>query len=432
MDNALLAQSLANLDAWLESMRQAGGYGGPVTHIWRSNHLYGGPMLDWRYEGIILGYLELYRKTGKNQWLEKAKRAGLDLISGQYSCGQFKNSSFERGPIPGGTPHEASADIGLLSLAKLVKETNDPLWLTFYEAAVKNIENYLLKHLWNGKYFRNLPGDDFWVANKSATIIEALLLYHDFLYTKDPVYAKTVMQIANQAADSILKLQHAQGGIAQSSVRGDCHTLYTARCIWPLLQLHAVTLRPEYLEVASKAAGFLAALSRPEGGFYQVQYENGKVGKYPVWVAGGGDILYGMSRLIGQHDNLIEAKPVWLLQHQDPCGGLRTSCGFGAWAGNRGGAGRLDFEDVLHVCGWNDKAFRFLATLLPEGCDLPAPSIQICRVECMFGQTEAEYLEDDRDITVRALKSRKILYHWDKKEKWASLAKYPESCSKLP
>ncbi len=431
MDSALLAQSLANLDAWLESMRQAGGYGGPVTHMWRSNYLYCGPMLDWRYEGIILGYLELHKKTGKNQWLDKAKRAGLDLVSGQYSCGNFKNSSFERGPIPGGTPHEASADVALLNLARLLKEMEDPSWNVFYEGAARNIEDYLLKHLWTGEYFRNLPGDDFWVANKSATIIEALLLYHDFLHSKDLLHARTIVQVAAQAAESILKLQHPSGGIAQSSIRGDSHTLYTARCIWPLLLFHAVTLRPEYLEAAKKAVAFLATLSRQEGGFYQVQYENGNIGRYPVWVAACGDILYGMSRLTKEHDTLIEVNTTWMLQYQDPCGGFRTSCGFGAWAGGREGASCLDFGDVLHVCGWNDKAFRFLAALLPVGSDLPAPSIQPCQVKCMFHKTKAVYLEDHQRIWVQAVKGDGVLYHWNKNERWASLTKYPKSHRKL-
>jgi hypothetical protein len=432
MDNAILAQSLANLDAWLESMRQADGYGGPVTHIWRSNLLYCGPMLDWRYEGIITGYLELYSKTGKNQWLERAKQAGLDLVSGQYSCGQFKKSSFERGPIPGGTPHEASVDIALLSLAKLLEGKNDPSWQTIYEKAVKNIEGYLLKHLWTGKYFRNLPDNDFWVANKSATIIEALLRYHDFLKIEDPQRANKIIQIVVQAAESILKLQHPNGGIAQSSVRGDAHALYTARCIWPLLLLNTVTTLAKYREAARKAADFLISLSRPQGGFYQVQYKNGGIGKYPIWVAGCGDILYGLSLLAGKNDSLVETNISWMLNHQDLCGGIRTSYGFGVWAGNRGGVRKLNFSDILHVCGWNDKAFRFLATRLPEGQEIPEPAIQPCQIECMFGNTKAIYLEDNQKISVQTVNNEKTLYHWDKSEKWARLAKYPESCRKLP
>jgi hypothetical protein len=313
-----------------------------------------------------------------------------------------------------------------------LKKTNEPSWEVFYEGAKKNIENYLLKYLWNGKYFRNLPGDSFWVANKSATIIEALLRYHEFLRTKEPVYAQKILQFADQAAESVLELQQAHGGIAQSSIRGDSHTLYTARCIWPLLQLHAVTHRQEYMEAAKKAVNFLISLSRPEGGFYQVQYESGKVGKYPVWIAACGDILYAISHLTSQNDALIEANTLWMLQYQDSCGGIRTSYGFRMWVGNRGGAGQLDFGDVLHVCGWNDKGFRFLATLLQDGQELPEPSIQPCQIECVFDNTKSIYLEDTQRISVRAVKSGKTLYHWKKNEQWASLLKYPESLQNLP
>jgi hypothetical protein len=320
----------------------------------------------------------------------------------------------------------------LLNLARFLKEANEPSWKVFYEGAKKNIENYLLKCLWNGKYFRNLPGDNFWVANKSATIVEALLRYYDFLCTNDPIYAQKIFQFANQSAESVLKLQRANGGIAQSSIRGDSHTLYTARCIWPLLQLHDVTHRSEYMEAAQKAVNFLVSLSRPEGGYYQVQYESSKVGKYPVWIAACGDILYAISHLTGQDNGFIEANTTWMLQYQDSCGGIRTSCGFGVWAGTRGGTSKLSFGDALHVCGWNDKAFRFLTTLLPDGQELPEPSIQPCQIECMFDNTKAIYLEDNQRISVQAVKSGKILYHWNKKEKWASLLKYPESFRNLP
>ena len=266
VQNTFLAQSLANLEAWLESMRQVGGYGGPVNHIWRTNLLYCGPMLDWRYEGIILGYIELYRKTRGAIWLDKARRAGLDLVHGQYPCGNFKNSSFERGPTSGGTPHEASADVGLLNLAELLKEEDDPSWSIFYDSAAKNIELYLIKYLWNGEFFRDLPNSNFHVANKTATMVEVMLAYHQFLRHIDEHRAQSILKLIKKAADSILALQHPHGGIAQSSRRRDCYTFYTARCIWPLIQFYKVDDHERYREAAKKAGDFILGMARPEGG----------------------------------------------------------------------------------------------------------------------------------------------------------------------
>ena len=77
------SDAATGLDSWLDKMRQPGGYGGPVVHWWRDCLEYTGPGLDWRYEGIIIGYLNLWAATGKPAWLEKARQAGDDLVAGQ-------------------------------------------------------------------------------------------------------------------------------------------------------------------------------------------------------------------------------------------------------------------------------------------------------------------------------------------------------------
>src|SRR5690242_5859072 len=40
-------RAVAGLDAWLESMRGPGGYGGPVVHWWQQSLIYTGAGLDW-------------------------------------------------------------------------------------------------------------------------------------------------------------------------------------------------------------------------------------------------------------------------------------------------------------------------------------------------------------------------------------------------
>jgi hypothetical protein len=392
-------------------------------------------MLDWRYEGIVMGYINLYRKTKQQVWLDKAKRAALDLTDGQYPCGNYRYSSFERGAVPGGTPHEAGADIALLNLAKLLQEESNSEWLVLYKKAANNIENYLLRHLWTGEYFRNLPGSKYYVANKSATILEALLLYYDFLCTLDHSYAKRVMSIITKTADSIVRLGLSGGGIAHSSTRRDSHVFYTARCLWPLAKLYEVTSKENYLKVAEQIAHFISQMRRPEGGFYQVQYHNGKIGKYPIWIAACGDILHALSTINGltvNYNELIEINTTWLLRHQDSCGAIRTSHGFGIWLGNQNEKQESDFNDILHVCGWNDKAFRFLSSLLAEGSNIPPPNTEPCQVDCFYNGKKAIYYEDENQISVWSQKGRKPLYHWNKKDKLASLTPHSPLVSLQP
>src|SRR5690554_1264599 len=102
---------VARLEAWLETMRGPGGYTGPVAHWWQNCLFYTGPGLDWRYEGIITGYLTLYERTGETRWLSKACRAGDDVLDGQLPSGHFAGSCFELNPYTAGTPHEAACDL---------------------------------------------------------------------------------------------------------------------------------------------------------------------------------------------------------------------------------------------------------------------------------------------------------------------------------
>src|SRR5438034_3584893 len=113
--------AVAKLDAWFETMRGPGGYGGPVAHWWQQSLLYTGAGLDWRYEGMIAGYLRLWERTGDERWLRKARRAGDDLVDGQLASGHYAASAFELNPATAGTPHEAACDVALLLLARALR-----------------------------------------------------------------------------------------------------------------------------------------------------------------------------------------------------------------------------------------------------------------------------------------------------------------------
>ena len=113
-DNLILraeqaARAIQKLDGWLQTMNSPTGFGGPISHWWESSLLYCGPMTDWRYEGILSGYTSLFEATGDPMWLQRAEQAAGDVLKAQLATGSFLNSSFQYGPIEGGTPHEAAA-----------------------------------------------------------------------------------------------------------------------------------------------------------------------------------------------------------------------------------------------------------------------------------------------------------------------------------
>ncbi len=171
-----VAEAVTGLDAWLDSMRCPGGYGGPVVHWWRDCLDFAGAGLDWRYEGIIAGYLNLWSATRDKRWLAKARRAGDDLLAGQLPSDNFRNSLFELNPGTGGTPHEAACDLALLRLAAALREQSDPAWETYLGTARRNLVGYYVLRLWDpgARRFGDAPAIPSFVPNKSATLAEAL------------------------------------------------------------------------------------------------------------------------------------------------------------------------------------------------------------------------------------------------------------------
>lgn len=259
--------AVLRLDAWLETMRGPGGYGGPVVHWWQDNLLYTGPGLDWRYEGIILGYLNLYQATADDRWLQKARRAGEDLLQGQLPSGNFRCSRFEANPGTGGTPHEAACDMALLALAHTLQARGDPEGQIFLDAARRNLWGYILPVLWDedARRFRNLPEDPTFVPNKVATIAEALMAWAGLTGEEEVINRyvfpslDAILEAQVRAPDSLLDGAIEQG-VLRTKTSGRYFPFYVARCIPALLRGYERTGREAYRDAAFRD-GFYSAFS---------------------------------------------------------------------------------------------------------------------------------------------------------------------------
>lgn len=423
----VLASAALQLEAWLETMRGPDGYGGPVVHWWQDNLLYTGPGLDWRYEGIILGYLKLYRNTGDERWLDKARRAGMDLLQGQLPSGNFRHSCFEANPGTGGNPHEAACDIALLFLARVLRERRDPMWETIAEAARRNLWGYILPALWDeeARRFRNLPADPTFVPNKAATIAEALLAWTNLTGERDVVNRYVVpsldaiVEAQVQAPDSPLDGAIDQGVLGPKGT-GRYFPFYIARCIPALLLGYEGTGREAYRDAAFRAMAFILRFRLPDGSFPQVVYRNGRVNRYPQWIAGAGDILRAMewARRYGM-DVCPEPTQLWLLRGLQLHGGIATAHGFGGIDGQHP-SGRPDARDLLPVCGWADKAFRYLTGLLRGDNHLPAvQSLPEVEMDCFFRGERCLYRETATVLEIRGESGWR--YRWEKGASWARL-----------
>jgi hypothetical protein len=370
LDPAAIATVVNGLDRWFESMRvdwPIPGYGGPVVHWWNHCLTYQGAGLDWRYEGIIDGYLTLWKKTGNAVWLEKARLAGDDLVGGQRSDSHFTNSRFELNPGQGGTPHEVACDLALLLLARELRAIGRADADLYLEAARRNLEDFALGGLWDGPSatFRDGISGSTFVPNKAATFVEAVLLLRELTGLSGHLE-----RYAIPTGDQILALQmrhpgdELDGAIAQNRLGGriveSYFPIYIARCVPGLLQLAEASAEERFRDAALAAVTFLDRIREPDGGFPMVLYRNGRRNRFPRWIAGTGDVVraFDLAHAAGA---AVDASPTiqWILRGARADGRIATADGFDRlipWISRRERA-----TGEIGVVGWCDKAFRAFA-----------------------------------------------------------------------
>lgn len=427
----IVQKAVAGLDAWFETMRTPQGYGGAVVHWWQNSLHYTGAGLDWRYEGILSGYVMLYEKTCNPLWLSRAVQAGNDLVGGQLASGNFRNSQFQLNPYSGGTPHEAGCAAALLRLGQILYAQGDDRWRRYCEAAQNTLDQYYIGCLWDEQqhtFCDNLTHTTI-VPNKNATLTEALLLLAEL--TGQDIYAE---KYARKTLDSLLNFVitegELRGAVYQLSENGSFRPwffpYYAARCIPGLLAGYRTFDDQRYLDAAMNIMRFVAHHAQPDGSLPQIIYPQKKQNLNPRWVSGIGDVLMANHQLTayGQSSDLTTTQD-WLLQGQQPTGAFQTALGFGHLASKNPGNTRNvlpDFRDVLPVCGWTDKAFRYLVSQLPHESDLqPITTFVPWQTACLLDGKPMIYGEDQSTIELSHKDSGGVIYRMMKGADWAEV-----------
>lgn len=421
-----LGERLLRFDGWLETMHAADGYGGPVVHWWNTCLQFTGAGLDWRYEGILIAYVTLYRQTRQTRWLARAKRSADELVRGQLPSGNFRNSSFELNPYAGGRPHEAAAVHGLLTLAQLLKEEKDADWEKYTAAGEKNLRDFSIGWLWNEKTRAIYDSVDLtsFVPNKAATAAEALFLLAtlrgDAEWAEKYALPTLDLVIAHQVQE-----EPARGAVYQLSIKGKpvawYFPYYIARCATGLLAGYQWSKQEKYLEAAKRALEFVVRWRDGDGGFAQVVYNRQRVNRYQKWIAGAGDMLNAL-RLIEPYGFNVDTgtSQNWLLQGQTSMGGFRSAYGFARQTTQRQPPALPEFRDLVPVCGWSDKAFRYLSALLPAGANLPEKAaLKPFESECLYRGKRMVFREDENVMELRHRQA--VIYRFRKQQDWAEV-----------
>lgn len=413
-------EALARLDAWLETLRGPGGYGGPVAHWRRHSLLYTGAGLDWRYEGIIAGYLALWERAGQQRWLEKACRAGDDLVAGQLPSGHFAASAFEHNPASAAPLHEAACDLALLVLAQTLRLHGMPGWERYADCAERNLRAFFLGALWDPKehLLRADPRRPLFAPSAAATASEALLTLAELRGDES-----LAMRVALPTLRRVLTHQRRGGqldGAIPTSVVGrraaqSYLPLEAARCVPALLLGFRWGSDEALLDGAVRAMRFVLRWRDEDGALPAAVYARGGAARQPRLVAALGDALRAADLLRPYgFDADMSATERWVLDGQDATGGIRTARGLAAQA-----AGALpEAIDVLRVAGWCDKAFRYLAgrasSVIPEAVS----DAEV--VDCTLAGRAVQLVETPEVLGVYDKES--VRYRWRKGAPWAEAA----------
>lgn len=408
--------AIGALDDWLESMRQPNGYGGPVSHWWQSCFQFTGPGLDWRYEGLLTGYSQLWQKTGNFRWRNRVFGAASDLIDAQLPEGNYPNSRFEANPGTLGTPHEAAASLGLMRSVPVLGPSK-------IVSAVERNMDYLISQLWDEETggFNDRPGVPGRVPNKLATLAEGLLLGAQI------TGRSKWLTLAQSALDDVLQLQVSKGplrgGVHQwgrgRHRRGDGRFFpyYNARCIPALVQGAITFERSQYREAADSIGDFLERVRNADGTWPQLIYESGRRVEYPHWVAASADILHAYW-VLGR--KFPEGALERLYHGQLASGGFITAEGFRRRFDSRANREAVDIYDLVPVVGWNDKVLRLLTEIQQNPMPMPSrePLTIACTRRIFVGHHSGRYLET-RDRMSIVLDNGRVVFDWMKGEPWS-------------
>lgn len=412
-----IGQRIANLDAWLETMRQAGGYAGPQYHWWQSTHLYAGRDLGWSYEGILIGYSRLCEKTDEARWRDRTRAAARDLLDGQLACGSFAPSAFEMNPATFGTPHEAAAVGGLLRALPHLDGADEAI-----ESARKNVTLQIEKlwdHQSNG--FNDIPGMPGRVPNKLATLASAFMTFAEVTGESQWLrYAHCCLHevVSFQSKAGSLEGAIHQMGSVDGAGDGRFFPLYIARCL-PALARGAVVFREAgFGQAVDLAIGFLDRVMNPDGNWPQLIYSSGHRAEWPHWIAGTADILLGYQTAGVPIPKVALDR---LLEAQAANGAFPTAYGFARQI-DQGDPGAVpSVPDAMPSVGWNDKVLRLLAELLPAGEAIPEPEVLPAETRVQFMDQSHTMVEDETTIRIQDVSRPAI--GWQKHTPWLA----PES-----
>lgn len=405
------AAALGALEGWLETLHGAGGYYGPAVGMRGMAMAWCGPAHDWRWEGLLDGWVARHRRTAEPVFLERIGQAFRDLQRAQLADGSFRNSSFDLNPCEGGMPHEPAVMAAVLRAGLYLRKQGQP-WPEGTAAMLERfVEERLIKSLWNKtlRTFNNWLQSDFELYSPPAvaSVIETLYAYGELTGT-----AERWTPFIAGAAESLLKSQFRTGPLAgalpfSSADRASASPFFAARCLTALTALHLRTGDARFSEAAEALSDFVKRGLCP--GIACMAYAGRPNRIAPLYTGATAGALLALDRAARLEEPLLCAQLDWLLPLQSAAGGFDTAVGFGRGLPRRDPP---DWRDALPVCGWSAMVYALLASRVGEPVSPAAPAAPVCRAVAVRGR-RAELTEDADELAIRC--GAEPVYVWRKR-----------------
>jgi hypothetical protein len=399
--NGSIDAALGRLEGWMATMGGSAGYYGPVVGLRGVSMAWCGIGHDWRWEGLLDGWITLHRGTHDPVYLDRMDAALNALTSAQLANGAFCNSYFENNPFEGGMPYEPALMAAVLRTLHYMKEIAHPCPAGTAEMVERFVEERLIKELWNKvlKTFNNWLQSDFerYSPPAVASIVEILC---DYAKLTDS--AKRLAPYIEGAAHSLLACQFQDGpragALPLSNQDGsDVSPCMAARALPAFARLQQQTGDARFATAGDSLERFVRKCLLPDGGIEMMVFAHRPPRVAPLFIGATADVLRSFERA-GRHDaTLMRAHLPWLLSHQTASGGFDTAMGF---EDGRGCKRLPDWRDVIPVCGWTDKVYGLLAGLVEKPVSLVTGG-PVSRSVRVRGE-EVVFVEDNVSMTLKS------------------------------
>lgn len=367
INQEIISVALSKQISWLQTWKtKKGAYNGYVVHRHDLKRMFKIHDTPWSQGPIINGYLNLYLKTKDNKWLQEAIQAADLQCKRLHKNGKYIYAGFEDDRFSS-LVHNSLANCALLDLAKiLIDEGNNENAQKYLKIVKENIDLYIIGVLWNEDFgafkFSEIdyytPNVTRFVVNMNSVAVESLIKLS--ILTGEKKYQEYAMRVGEWIlTEQIESTDTENGGINYSQVQPRVLiSIYTALAMRGLDDLFYITEDQRYLKMMKKAAIHLKNLVDPETKLFYHAIINGKIVKYPQFVAGAGIILKALDdtkKLTGEKYNYQDIFKV-ILRNQLPNGGFSN---FIRYRGKDNSRSKI-WENIVPIVGWNAHFFEFL------------------------------------------------------------------------